>query len=89
MKVFIIRNQNNLYLDKSQGWVSGKDINCVYRTGFHDEALNSLIEVNAKDISLRGEILEVELSEKKQPLLKVSEDAVKLKNINEIKESAN
>jgi len=73
MHVFVIRNQHQQYLGKQQNWLSGADAKLLYQTQYHDEALNTLIEVNAKDIELRGEILEVELNEKKQPVVEVDE----------------
>ncbi len=67
MAVFIIQNQLDLYLDKHQNWISSENKGLIYRTQYHDEALNLLIEINAKDINIRGKILEVELDEKQQP----------------------
>jgi hypothetical protein len=75
---FVIRNQLGQYLDKHSGWQSGKDSNALFRADFHDQALNTLIEVNAKDISLRGKIIEVDLDEKKRPVVEVCEAALAL-----------
>ena len=76
--LFVIRNQLEQYLDKQNGWQSGKDNNALYKTEHRDEALNTLIEINAKDISLRGQILEVPADEKKRPVVEVSEAALAL-----------
>lgn len=89
--VFVIRNQLEQYLNKQSQWMSGKDPQSLYRSDFHDEALNTLIEVNSKDITLRGTILEVELTDKKKPVVEVSKQAIELEEEkNKIsKESAN
>lgn len=76
--VFVIRNQLGQYLDKHSGWQSGKDNNALFRVDHRDEALNTLIEINAKDITLRGKILEVPADEKKRPVVEISEEALAL-----------
>lgn len=76
--VFVIRNQFGQYLDKRSGWQSGKDALALYRASFRDEALNTLIEVNSKEISLRGEIVQVALDEKRRPVVEISESALAL-----------
>lgn len=75
---FVIQNQHLQYLDKQGNWRSGKDSQALFRTAHHDEALNTLIEVNAKDIHLRCRILEVELDDKKRPVITVHQEAVML-----------
>lgn len=77
-KVFIIQNHLHQYLGKQSNWLSGKDAQSLYRSDFHDEALNTLIELNAKDISLRGVILEVDIDLKKRPVIDVSEEALEI-----------
>ncbi len=72
MSVFIIKNQAQQFLNKDQTWQDGKDRNSLYRSKFNDEALNQLIELNAKDISIRGEVIEVELDDKLQPIAEIT-----------------
>lgn len=81
--VLLIRNQHNQYLDKKNSWHSGKDSASLYQTPHHDEALNTLIEINGKDIDLRGTIIEVELDEKKRPIVDVDMDAVIMDKLQE------
>ena len=76
MNVFVLRNQQQLYLSKQKSWVTGKENQGLWRSEHHDEALNTLIELNAKDIELRGDILDVSLDDKRQPIVEVSDDAV-------------
>ncbi|OUR92783.1 hypothetical protein A9Q81_15805 [Gammaproteobacteria bacterium 42_54_T18] len=68
-KAFVIRNQDGQYLTKKGEWVSGKEAKGLYHQAHGDQALNQLIEVNAKDIYLRGTIVELELCEKRQPIV--------------------
>ena len=68
-QVFVIRNQDQLYLDRHGQWCSGDEPRQLYSSRHHDEALNTLIELNARDISLRGQVIAVPLDDKKQPLL--------------------
>jgi len=68
-KAFVIRNQDGQYLTKKGEWVSGKEAKGLYHQAFSDQALNQLIEVNAKDIYLRGIIVELELCEKRRPIV--------------------
>ena len=72
--VFVIRNQDDRYLTKKQQWVSGQDNSIVYRNVERDVVLNELIEVNAKDILARLELVEVELNSHKHPVVEVLAD---------------
>jgi len=68
-KAFVIRNQDGQYLTKKAEWVSGKEAKGLYHQAHSDQALNQLIEVNTKDIYLRGTILELDLCEKRRPIV--------------------
>ncbi|HEY9034729.1 MAG TPA: hypothetical protein VIN71_12375 [Pseudomonadales bacterium] len=72
--VFVICNQHQQYLDKHNQWVSGKDGQQLYRARHHDEALNTLIELNARDINLRGRIIETRLDDRGRPDVTVGAD---------------
>lgn len=69
--VFVIRNHENRYLTRKHKWRSGKDRNRLFRSMEKDIALNELIEVNAKDILARLQLLTVELDDHDQPLVEV------------------
>ena len=71
MHCFVIQNHHKLYFSKQQTWVNGQDASQVWHCKFHDEALNTLIELNAKDISLRADVLHADLNEKKHAVVKV------------------
>jgi hypothetical protein len=56
-QIFLLQNQNKLFLSKQNKWVDGRDLGCLYKTRHKDEALNQLFEVNAKDYSQRIHVL--------------------------------
>jgi len=72
-EVFVIRNQSGHYWGKSKSWVTGSDPRAVLRVKHQDEGVNSLVELSAKDVELRGEVVAVGLSEKGEPMLTVSD----------------
>lgn len=74
--VYVIQNQHRQYLDKHGNWYSGKDLRQLYRSRHHDEALNTLIELNARDIELRGQVLNVKTDDKNLPRIEISPAAL-------------
>ena len=76
--VYVIRNQLGHYWGKSKAWVDGSEPRTVMRSPHRDEATNTLVELSAKDIDLRGEIIPVVLSDKGEPQVEASEIPVPL-----------
>ena len=72
-EVYVIRNQSGHYWGKSKEWVDGSEPRTVMRLKHEDEALNTLFELGSKDFELRGEVLAVELSERGDPVIEVSQ----------------
>jgi hypothetical protein len=70
-KVFIIKNQDNHYLDKHDEWVDGSEAAQVFRSPHRDIALNKLIDQNIRDVSIRGELIQCELDSHNQPRVNV------------------
>lgn len=68
--IFLLQNQHKYLLNKQGEWVDGREANSLFRTPHRDEALNQMIEVNARDYTLRIKILECTLSDRGLPLLK-------------------
>jgi hypothetical protein len=66
-EVFVIRNQNGCYWGKSKEWQDGRDPRALARYQHRDEAVNTLVELSARDIDLRGEVLAAPLSERGEP----------------------
>ena len=69
MTAFVLQNQHGQFLSKENEWVSGGDANALFRSPHYDIALNQLIEINAKDHSLRGAVVTCELDGKGRPLI--------------------
>jgi len=77
-EVFVIRNQLGHYWGKGKAWVDGSEPKTVMRTEHRDEATNTLVELSAKDIELRGEILPVSLTDRGDPIVEPSDIPVPL-----------
>jgi hypothetical protein len=71
--VFVVKNQQGLYLSKQQEWVDGTDNHPLYRTRHRDEAINTVFEVSSRDIYLRAETVICELDTKGNPALATAE----------------
>jgi len=71
--VFVITNQLGHFWGKSKQWVDGKDPKPVVRARHQDEAVNTLVELSAKDMELRGQVIEVPLNQRGEPELTVSD----------------
>lgn len=65
--VFVIRDQNGCYWGKSKEWQDGRDPRQLARYRHRDEAVNTLVEISARDIDLRGEVIAASLSERGEP----------------------
>ncbi len=72
-EVYVIRNQHGHYWGKSRQWVSGQDPRAVHRARHEDEAVNTLFELSAKDVDLRGRVAAAELSERGEPVIESSQ----------------
>ena len=66
-EVYVIRNQLGHYWGKSKAWVDGAEARTVMRSQHRDEATNTLVELSARDIDLRGEVVAVPLTDRGEP----------------------
>jgi len=76
MKIYIIKSHDGRFLNKDLEWLDGSDANLVYNAPHRDVALNQLIELNAKDINLRAQIIECEADKKGRPVLLLEASAI-------------
>lgn len=72
-EIFVIRNQEGQFWTRSSEWVDGREPQRLLKLKHQDEAVNQLVELSAKDINLRGEVIGVALNEKKEPVIEASE----------------
>ena len=72
-ELFVIRNQLGHYWGKSKTWVDGSDARAVKHTTHRDDAVNTLVELSSKDFELRGEVLQVEATERGDPIVEPSQ----------------
>ena len=75
MKIFILQTQDQRILNNDLEWSSEADRNAIFHTPHKDIAINQLIELNAKDISLRASVAECEADSKGRPVLTVGQQA--------------
>jgi hypothetical protein len=69
MKTYIIQSQDMATLDKHLQWIHNVDSSSLFYTPHRDIALNQLIELNAKNISLRASIVECAADPKGRPVV--------------------
>lgn len=66
-ELFILQNQDNLFLNKQKDWVDGRDLNSLFKTTYKDEAINQMVEVSSKDYRQRIKVLQCSANEKGLP----------------------
>jgi hypothetical protein len=67
--IFILQNQDNLFLSKQNTWVDGRELGILFKTPHKDEAVNQLCEVSAKDYTQRIKLVECTANEKGLPII--------------------
>lgn len=69
MKIYILQSEQDLFLNKDLEWTAAADANTLFSSAFKDVALNQLIELNAKDISLRARVVTCDADSRGRPIL--------------------
>lgn len=67
--LFILQNQDKLFLGKQYNWVDGRDLNALFKTVHKDEAINQMFEASSKDYKQRVKILTCATNEKGLPII--------------------
>lgn len=70
--VFLIRNQLGQFWTRTQEWVDGREPQRLLKFRHQDEALNQLVELSAKDIELRGDLVSVQTNARGEPVVDAS-----------------
>jgi|GEM_PF-1174199 len=65
--VYVLTNQHQQFLSKSNEWIDGRESSKLFRTEHKDVAINQMFEANTRNVSLRIELLECPLDSKKHP----------------------
>ena len=74
--VFVVCNQLQQFWGKKKKWVDGTDAKRVLVCKHEDEAVNQLVELSARDIDLRGEVVMVATNERRVPMITPSEHLI-------------
>lgn len=69
IKLFLLRNQQGLFINRHGEWVSGAEAASLQKLKFKDEAINEVFEISARDVEQRVEIVEVDANDKGVPII--------------------
>ncbi|WP_039916920.1 hypothetical protein [Cellvibrio mixtus] len=68
-ELFILQNQEKLFLGKQNNWVDGRDLNALYKTLHKDEAINQMFEASSKDYRQRIKVVSCAPNDKGLPVI--------------------
>ena len=71
-EVYVVKNQDGYFASKQKEWVDGRDPKTLFRSPHKDEAINMVFEISSKDIYVRAIAEQVELDDKKHPIVEVT-----------------
>lgn len=67
--VYLLQNQDKLFLGKQKDWLDGRDRNSLFKTPHKDEAVNQRVEISAKDYTQRIALLLCPIDERGLPVI--------------------
>ena len=68
-ELFILQNQDKLFLGKQNIWLDGRDLNALFKTAYKDEAINQMFEASSKDYKQRIKVVTCAANEKGLPAI--------------------
>jgi hypothetical protein len=68
-ELFILQNQEKLFLGKQNNWLDGRDLGALFKTAHKDEAINQMFEASSKDYRQRIKVISCTANEKGLPLI--------------------
>lgn len=68
-ELYILQNQDKLFLGKQKDWLDGRDRNSLFKTPHKDEAVNQRVEISAKDYTQRISLITCPLDERGLPVI--------------------
>ncbi len=72
-ELYILQNQDKLFLGKQKDWLDGRDRNSLFKTPHKDEAINQKVEISAKDYRQRISLLQCPLDERGLPVIQAED----------------
>lgn len=76
MKIFILQRHDTAVLSKDLEWTCDVTSNDIFYSPHRDVALNQLVELNAKHIDLRVNIIECEADANGRPVMQLEAENV-------------
>src|SRR5690554_1728085 len=67
--IYLLQNQDKLFLGKQKDWLDGRDRNSLFKTPHKDEAVNQRVEISAKDYTQRITLLLCPVDERGLPVI--------------------
>ena len=68
-ELFILQNQDKLFLGRQNNWLDGRDLAALFKTVHKDEAINQMFEASSKDYKQRIKLLCCSANEKGLPII--------------------
>ena len=68
-ELFILQNQDKLFLGKQNIWLDGRDLNALFKTAHKDEAINQMFEASSKDYKQRIKVVTCAVNDKGLPAI--------------------
>ena len=68
-ELFILQNQDKLFLGRQNNWLDGRDLAALYKTTHKDEVLNQMFEASSKDYRQRLKVISCSSNEKGLPII--------------------
>src|SRR5690554_1176482 len=68
-EVYLLQNQDKLFLSKQRTWLDGRDPASLYHSAYKDEAVNEMFEASSKDYRQRIALVSCPLNERRNPII--------------------
>lgn len=69
MALYLIENQDGQLLSRELTWTDASEADVLFASPHKDQAINQLVELSSRDISLRGKVIHCAADDRGRPLL--------------------
>ncbi len=69
MALYLIENQCGQLLSQELTWIDASETDALFSSPHKDQAINQLVELSSRDISLRGKVIHCAVDDRGRPLL--------------------